>query len=74
MAMIKQRLHALLHYIDEHIDTQMDGESLSRIAACSKYHFHRLFSANYGIGVAAYIRQLRLKKAVYDLPIAIARL
>ncbi|MBC8954234.1 GyrI-like domain-containing protein [Xenorhabdus sp. PB62.4] len=67
MTMIKQRLHALLHYIDEHIDTQMDGENLSRVAACSKYHFHRLFSANYGISVAAYIRQLRLKKAVYDL-------
>ncbi|MBI6549669.1 AraC family transcriptional regulator [Xenorhabdus lircayensis] len=67
MTMIKRRLNALLHYIDENIDTNMNGESLSSIAACSKYHFHRLFSANYGIGVAAYIRQLRLKKAVYDL-------
>ncbi|OTA20321.1 RobA [Xenorhabdus beddingii] len=67
MTTIKQRLNALLHYINDNIDTPMSGENLSRIAACSKYHFHRLFSANYGIGVAAYIRQLRLKKAVYDL-------
>ncbi|SFN47563.1 helix-turn-helix domain-containing protein [Xenorhabdus japonica] len=66
--MIKQRLSALLHYyIDENIDTRMNGENLSNIAACSKYHFHRLFSATYGIGVAAYIRQIRLKKAIYDL-------
>ncbi|MEQ1974861.1 GyrI-like domain-containing protein [Xenorhabdus sp. SGI240] len=67
MAMIKQRLNALLHYIDEHIDTHIDGESLSNIAACSKYHFHRLFSATYGIGAAAYIRQIRLKRASYKL-------
>ncbi|PHM55737.1 AraC family transcriptional regulator [Xenorhabdus hominickii] len=65
--MIKKRLNALLHYIDENIDLHMDGESLSRVAAYSKYHFHRLFSANYGIGVTAYIRQLRLKKAIYTL-------
>ncbi|MBD2820113.1 AraC family transcriptional regulator [Xenorhabdus sp. 42] len=65
--MTKQRLNALLQYIDKHIDTPMDGEFLSHIASFSKYHFHRLFSANYGIGVAAYIRQIRLKKAVYDL-------
>ncbi|PHM36623.1 hypothetical protein Xmau_04161 [Xenorhabdus mauleonii] len=65
--MIKQRLNALLHYIDRNIDSPMDGDSLSSIAACSKYHFHRLFSANYGIGVAAYIRRLRLKKAIYIL-------
>ncbi|CDG16751.1 Transcriptional regulator, AraC family protein [Xenorhabdus doucetiae] len=67
MIMIKQRLNALLHYIDENIDIHMDGESLSSIVACSKYHFHRLFSATYGIGVAAYIRQIRLKRAIYDL-------
>ncbi|PHM70942.1 AraC family transcriptional regulator [Xenorhabdus kozodoii] len=67
MTMIKQRLNALLHYIDENIDTHMNGENLSRIAACSKYHFHRLFSATYGIGVAAYIRQIRLKRAIYEL-------
>ncbi|MDX7998229.1 AraC family transcriptional regulator [Xenorhabdus sp. Reich] len=67
MTMIRQRLNALLHYIDDNIDTNMDGESLSNVVVCSKYHFHRLFSANYGIGVAAYIRQLRLKKAVYEL-------
>ncbi len=65
--MIKQRLSTLLRYIDKNIDTHMDGENLSNIAACSKYHFHRLFSATYGIGVAAYIRQIRLKRAIYDL-------
>ncbi|MBD2811797.1 helix-turn-helix transcriptional regulator [Xenorhabdus sp. Vera] len=65
--MIKQRLNALLRYIEENIDTDMDGERLSCVAAYSKYHFHRLFSATYGIGVSAYIRQLRLKKAIYAL-------
>tara|TARA_R110001583_G_scaffold115465_2_gene265958 strand:+ start:36 stop:902 length:867 start_codon:yes stop_codon:yes gene_type:complete len=61
------RFYQLLHYIDAHIDKDLTVESLSEIACLSKYHFHRQFSALFGITAFAYIRQSRMKRASYQL-------
>lgn len=61
------RLIKAMDYIDAHLDQEISVDSLSRIAACSKYHFHRQFSAFFGIGVYRYIQLRRLKQASYQL-------
>jgi len=61
------RFHQLLNYIDTHLDEELSVETLSRIACLSKYHFHRQFSALFGITAFSYIRQARMKRASYQL-------
>lgn len=62
-----KKLEAAREFIEMNLDEDVDLESLARVACMSKYHFHRMFSAQYGISVAAYMRLLRLKKASYRL-------
>ncbi|WP_239027961.1 helix-turn-helix transcriptional regulator [Geomonas subterranea] len=45
----------------------MTAEGLSRVAHFSKFHFHRQFTLYTGMGVFAFIRQMRLKHASYRL-------
>lgn len=61
------RFRRVLDYIDEHLDADLNVEALSRVAAFSKYHFHRQFSELFGIGVYRYIQLARLKRASYQL-------
>ena len=61
------RMRRVLDYIDGHSDEDLSVEVLSRIAAFSKYHFHRQFSALFGVGVHRYVRLVRLKRASYRL-------
>ncbi|MDH5545303.1 MAG: AraC family transcriptional regulator [Gammaproteobacteria bacterium] len=61
------RFLKVFEHIDRHLDETLNVEDMSRIAAISKYHFHRLFSEMYGIGVYRYIQLCRLKKASYLL-------
>lgn len=57
----------LLEYIDAHLNDELTVERLGGVSAISKYHFHRMFSALFGIGVCRYVRLRRLKRAVYQL-------
>lgn len=61
------RYHRVFEYIDRHLDETLNVENLSQVACLSKFHFHRQFSALYGIGVGAYIKLVRLKRASYQL-------
>lgn len=61
------RYHRVFEYIDRHLDETLNIEILSQIACLSKFHFHRQFTALYGIGVGAYIKLVRLKRASYQL-------
>ena len=54
----RARDHADRHYADE-----LDLESLAAVAAISKWHFHRLFRATYGVSPAAYVSQRRVERA-----------
>jgi AraC-like DNA-binding protein len=49
--------------IDRDFAEPLELESLARTAGLSKFHFHRLFSATYGITPAAYVSQRRVERA-----------
>jgi AraC family transcriptional regulator len=61
------RFRKTLEYIDAHLHEDLDVEQLGRIAAFSKFHFHRQFTELFGIGVSKYIQLKRLKRASYRL-------
>lgn len=62
-----ERFEKVFSYIERHLDEPLSVERLSRVAHFSKFHFHRQFSHYAGIGVSAYVRLLRLKRAAYQL-------
>ncbi len=65
--MYLERFLKVLDYIDAHLDEELSVERLSQVACLSKYHFHRWFSALLGVSVSAYMKQLRLKRASFQL-------
>ena len=58
-----ERMRRVLAHIDAHLDEPVNVDRLASVAAFSPFHFQRQFSALFGIGVAAYVRALRLKRA-----------
>jgi AraC family transcriptional regulator len=67
------RIEDVISYICSHLDEELTLDHLSRIARCSKFHFHRLFSAHTGFGVVQFVRLTRLERASYQLAFAPAR-
>ncbi|MFT3857692.1 MAG: AraC family transcriptional regulator [Aquabacterium sp.] len=63
----RARLQRVLDYIDAHLDEDLRLDVLCEVAAFSRCHFHRQFDAAFGIGVARYIRLLRLQRALRQL-------
>jgi AraC family transcriptional regulator len=61
------RFRKVFDYIDAHLDADLSVNLLSTVAAFSKYHFHRQFTALFGVGVYRYVQLLRLKRAAYQL-------
>ncbi|APH55491.1 Transcriptional regulator, AraC family [Granulibacter bethesdensis] len=61
------RMQRVLDYIDHHLDDELSVERLSNVAAFSKYHFHRQFTALFGLSVHDYIQLTRLKRASFRL-------
>jgi AraC-like DNA-binding protein len=54
------KIRQVLSYINEHLSEPLDVEQLSEQVYLSRYHFMRLFKAQTGSTVHAYIRQKRL--------------
>jgi len=61
------RMQRALDHIDQHLDGDLDLETVSRVAAFSKFHFHRQFSATFGLSVHRYVQLARLKRASHQL-------
>ena len=61
------RMRRVLDHIDRHLDDDLDLEALSGVAAYSKYHFHRQFTATFGLSVHRYVQLARMKRASYRL-------
>ncbi|ESZ18853.1 AraC family transcriptional regulator [Mesorhizobium sp. L48C026A00] len=53
----------VLSYIDRHLDDDLGLDTLSAVAALSKYHFHRQFRGYFGISVHRYVQLVRMKRA-----------
>lgn len=54
-------------FIEEHLDQELSLERLAQVAHVSPYHFHRIFKAIVGEGVAEHVRRLRLESAALQL-------
>lgn len=63
----RARFRRVLEHIDANPDADLSADALSRLAACSKYHFHRQFSLLFGLSVRHYVELSRLKRAAYRL-------
>jgi AraC family transcriptional regulator len=63
----QDRMRRVLDHIDRHLDGDLDLDTLSAVAAFSKFHFHRQFSATFGLSVHRYVQLARLKRASHQL-------
>ena len=54
------KIRKALSYINEHLTEELDVETLAEQVYLSRYHFMRLFNAQTGSTVHAYVRQKRL--------------
>lgn len=61
------RMQRVLDYIDRHLDEDLDLDTLAGVAAYSKFHFHRHFTAVFGVSVHRYIQLAVMKRASYQL-------
>ena len=57
------KIQQVLSYINENLSKELSVEQLADLAYLSKYHFMRLFKAQTGSTVHAYVRQKRLLHA-----------
>ncbi|KFZ39199.1 AraC family transcriptional regulator [Shewanella mangrovi] len=62
-----QRIARVCEFIQRHLDDELTPVQLSNIAACSRFHFHRLFVAYIGVSMTRYIQLAKLKRASYQL-------
>jgi len=61
------RMLRVLDYIDEHLDDDLDLETVSRVAAFSKFHFHRQFTATFETSLHRYVQLARMQRASHRL-------
>jgi AraC family transcriptional regulator len=62
-----RRMHAVLDYIDRHLDDEIGLKQLARVAHFSPFHFHRVFSAWSGEVLGEYLRRRRIEVAAIRL-------
>lgn len=62
-----ERLNSAINYIEENLTDEIDLEEISRIAACSSYHFQRMFSYMAGVPLTEYLRRRKMSRAAVDL-------
>src|SRR5690349_13073776 len=60
-------MHAVIEYIDRHLDENLDLATLADVAHFSAFHFHRLFRALQGEPLGDYVRRRRLELAAVRL-------
>lgn len=62
-----QRLVNVAEAIERDPSLASDLQALSKIAALSPFHLHRLFASHFGQNIGAYGRKVRLYRAAYQL-------
>lgn len=63
----QDRMQRVLDHIDQHLDGELDLDTVSGIAAFSKFHFHRQFTATFEVSVHRYVQLARMKRASHRL-------
>jgi DNA gyrase inhibitor GyrI len=62
-----RRINRVIDHISNNLSEPLDLETLARLAYFSPFHFHRIFRLLVGEPLHAFVRRLRLEKAVFDL-------
>lgn len=62
-----QRLNDAMAYVEENLTGDITLEEAARRAACSAYHFQRMFPYMTGIPFSEYVRRRRMTAAAMDL-------
>ncbi|WP_055107907.1 AraC family transcriptional regulator [Paenibacillus ihumii] len=62
-----KNMNDAMRYIEEQLAEEIDLKEVARRAACSEYHFKRMFSFLAGIPLSEYIRRRRLTSAAFEL-------
>jgi len=60
---VLRHLRRARDHADRHYAEPLSLEQLAAVAGLSKWHFHRLFRATYGLSPAAYVSQRRVERA-----------
>ncbi|HLJ93062.1 MAG TPA: AraC family transcriptional regulator [Gemmataceae bacterium] len=61
------RINRVIDYINAHLTDPLPLEKLARLAHFSPFHFHRIFRSLTGEPLHAFIRRLRLERAVFQM-------
>lgn len=62
-----QRLARVLDHVDANLDGDLSVLTLSEVAGLSQFHFQRQFRHCLGLSVHAYVHQVRLRRAAFQL-------
>lgn len=60
-------MNKAMDYIEEHLTEEIAPETLAKIAACSEFHFLRMFAFITGITFSDYIRRRKMSAAALEL-------
>ena len=63
----RARINRVIDYIQHHLDAELTLEKLSREAAFSPFHFHRIFQFQVGETLNRFINRIRVEKAAMQL-------
>ena len=66
----RRRILRVQLYIEEHLGRDLPLDELAKVAHLSSYHFHRIFRATVGEGVAEYVRRIKLERAAIAIKAA----
>jgi AraC family transcriptional regulator len=61
-----KHLNEAIDYIEENLAGEISYETIAKIAGCSVYNFHRMFSYIADRPLSEYIRSRRLTMAAFD--------
>jgi len=64
---VNAQIKKVAYYIETHLDDELDGEFLAKVAGYSQFHFCRIFKVNMGESVMSYTTRLRLERASAEL-------
>lgn len=63
----RARMQRVLDHIERNLDGELGLETVSQVAAFSRFHFQRQFSATFGVSLHRYVQLARMKRASHEL-------
>jgi AraC family transcriptional regulator len=63
----KERISRVCEYIYQNLDQELTLDVIAAVAAFSRFHFHRVFSAYTGLTVNRFVQLARLRRASFRL-------